>query len=137
MEGHQTVKLIFEIYNTIWFLHPPASLFSTHQQDSAETPEALHDSQYCLLGGWPIVFGSGSWLEAHLVARLALASLQRNLRGCGVTEQEVWDPAQLKLGQGKLSLLLVVTCDSLAADQGLGDGADSPVSQKLLPLNLC
>jgi len=35
-----------------------------------------------LLGGWPIVFGSGSWLEAHLVTRLAVASRQPNLRGC-------------------------------------------------------
>ena len=71
-----------------------------------------------LLGGWPIVFGSGSWLEAHLVARLALASRQPNLRGCGITEQEVWDLAQQELEQGNLRSPLVVICDSLAADQG-------------------
>lgn len=71
-----------------------------------------------LLGGWPIVFGSGSWLEAHLVARLALASRQPNLRGCGITEQEVWDLVQHELGQGNLRTPLVVICDSLAADQG-------------------
>ncbi len=73
-----------------------------------------------LLGGWPIVFGSGSWLEAHLVARLALASRQPNLRGCGITEQEVWDLVQqeLELEQGNRGAPLVVICDSLAADKG-------------------
>ena len=71
-----------------------------------------------LLGGWPIVFGSGSWLEAHLVARLALASRQPNLRGCGITEQEVWDLVQQELEQGNLRTPLVVICDSLAADHG-------------------
>ena len=71
-----------------------------------------------LLGGWPIVFGSGSWLEAHLVARLALASRQPNLRGCGITEQEVWDLVQQELEQGNLRAPLVVLCDSLAADHG-------------------
>ena len=71
-----------------------------------------------LLGAWPIVFGSGSWLEAHLVARLALASRQPNLRGCGITEQEVWDLVQQELEQGNRGVPLVVLCDSLAADQG-------------------
>lgn len=71
-----------------------------------------------LLGGWPIVFGSGSWLEAHLVARLGLASRQPNLRGCGITEQEVWDLVQAELDQGNRGAPLVVICDSLAADRG-------------------
>jgi DNA-binding NarL/FixJ family response regulator len=71
-----------------------------------------------LLGGWPIVFGSGSWLEAHLVARLAMASRQPNLRGCGITEQEVWDLVQQELERDNASAPLVVLCDSLAADQG-------------------
>lgn len=71
-----------------------------------------------LLGGWPIVFGSGSWLEAHLVARLALASRQPNLRGCGINEQEVWDLVQQELKQGNRGAPLVVLCDSIAPDQG-------------------
>jgi DNA-binding NarL/FixJ family response regulator len=71
-----------------------------------------------LLGGWSIVFGSSSWLEAHLVARLALASRQPNLRGCGITEQEVWDLVQQELEQDNLRTPLVVICDSLASDQG-------------------
>lgn len=53
-----------------------------------------------LLGGWPIVFGSGSWLEADLVARLAMASCQPNLRGCGINAQAVWDLVLQELEQG-------------------------------------
>jgi len=71
-----------------------------------------------LLGGWPIVFGSGSWLEAHLVTRLAVASRQPNLRGCGITEQEVWDLVGQELKEGNRGAPLVVLCDSLGADQG-------------------
>lgn len=71
-----------------------------------------------LLGTWPIVFGSGSWLEAHLVARLAVASRQPNLRGCGISAQEVWDLVQLELEEGSSGDPLVVLCDSISADQG-------------------
>ena len=73
-----------------------------------------------LLGGWPIVFGSGSWLEAHLVARLALAPRLPNLRGCGISEQEVWDLVQQELEEGSRGAPLVVLCDSLSNDQGRG-----------------
>jgi DNA-binding NarL/FixJ family response regulator len=71
-----------------------------------------------LLGTWPIVFGSGSWLEAHLAARLALASRQPNLRGCGISAQEVWDLVQRELLQGNTGAPLVVLCDSIDADHG-------------------
>lgn len=71
-----------------------------------------------LLASWPIVFGSGSWLEAHLVARLALASRQPNLRGCGITVQEVWDLVQQELKGGAGGPPLVVICDSISHDQG-------------------
>jgi hypothetical protein len=73
-----------------------------------------------LLGSWPIVFGSGSWLEAHLVARLALAPRLPNLRGCGISEQEVWDLVQQELEEGNRGAPLVVLCDSLTHDQGRG-----------------
>jgi len=73
-----------------------------------------------LLGSWPIVFGSGSWLEAHLVARLALAPRMPNLRGCGISEQEVWDLVQQELEEGSRGAPLVVLCDSLSNDQGRG-----------------
>ncbi|MFM7265755.1 MAG: response regulator transcription factor, partial [Cyanobium sp.] len=71
-----------------------------------------------LLGTWPIVFGSGSWVEAHLTTRLALASRQPNLRGCGINAQEVWDLVQRELQQGNAGAPLVVLCDSIDADQG-------------------
>lgn len=82
-----------------------------------------------LLGGWPIVFGSGSWLEAHLVTRLAVASRQPNLRGCGITEEEVWDLVEQELEEGNRGAPLVVLCDSLGADQG------SALTQRLRNLN--
>ncbi len=71
-----------------------------------------------LLGGWSIVFGSGSWLEAHLVARLGLASRQLILRGCGISEQEVWDLVQQERRRDRGQAALVVLCDSISGDQG-------------------
>lgn len=71
-----------------------------------------------LLGSWSIVFGSGSWLEAHLVARLGVASRQPNLRGCGINEQEVWDLVQQEPEHHQRGAPLVVLCDSISDDQG-------------------
>lgn len=69
-----------------------------------------------LLGGWPIVVGTGSWLEAHLVARLALLARVPNLCGSGINEQEVWDLVRQQDSDGREAL--VVLTDSIAADQG-------------------
>ena len=69
-----------------------------------------------LLGGWPIVAGTGSWLEAHLVARLALVARVPNLCGSGINEQEVWDLVRQQAAEGRE--MLVVLTDSIAADQG-------------------
>ena len=71
-----------------------------------------------LLGSWSIVFGSGSWLEAHLVTRLGVASRQPNLRGCGINEQEVWDLVQQERRRDSGQPPLVVLCDSISDDQG-------------------
>jgi DNA-binding NarL/FixJ family response regulator len=71
-----------------------------------------------LLGSWSIVFGSGSWLEAHLVTRLGVASRQPNLRGCGISEQEVWDLVQQERRRDRAQAGLVVLCDSISGDQG-------------------
>lgn len=71
-----------------------------------------------LLGSWSIVFGSGSWLEAHLVTRLGVASRQPNLRGCGINEQEVWDLVQQERRRDRAQAALVVLCDSISGDQG-------------------
>ena len=72
-----------------------------------------------LLGSWPIVSGTGSWLEAHLVARLALTARLPNLCGTGINEQEVWDLVQQQWeGDEKPREVLVMLTDSIAADQG-------------------
>jgi DNA-binding NarL/FixJ family response regulator len=70
-----------------------------------------------LVGHWPLVVGTGSWLEAHLMARMGAAARLPVLKGCGVTEQEVWDLVQQVLQQGD-GPPLVMLVDSLASDQG-------------------
>ncbi|MCX5969110.1 MAG: response regulator transcription factor [Cyanobacteria bacterium] len=70
-----------------------------------------------LLGGWSIVVGTGSLVEAHLVSRLGLATSVPNLRGCGITAREVKDLVQEVLAEeGRLPLVLLL--DSVASDQG-------------------
>lgn len=69
-----------------------------------------------LLGSWPIVAGTGSWLEAHLVARLALTARVPNFCGSGINEQEVWDLVHQQAAEG--GDVLVMLTDSIAADQG-------------------
>jgi len=69
-----------------------------------------------LLGNWPIVAGTGSWLEAHLVARLALVARVPNLCGSGINEQEVWDLVREQAAEGRETLVMLT--DSIAADQG-------------------
>lgn len=69
-----------------------------------------------LLAHWTIVGGTGSWLEAHLTARLGRAMGEPTLRGCGISEQEVLDLVQ---ACGEERPLLVILSDSIAADQGL------------------
>lgn len=68
-----------------------------------------------LLAHWLIVTGTGSWLEAHLTARLGRSMGLPNLRGCGISEQEVM---QLVQRCGEEMPLLVILSDSIAADQG-------------------
>jgi len=70
-----------------------------------------------LLGTWPIVVGTGSWVEAHLVARLANEAQLPNLRGCGVTSDEVLDLVQEVVDE-RNGLPLALLLDSVAPDQG-------------------
>jgi DNA-binding NarL/FixJ family response regulator len=70
-----------------------------------------------LVGRWPLVVGTGSWLEAHLVARMGAAARLPVLKGCGVTEREVWELVEQVL-QEEEGAPLVVLVDSLAKDQG-------------------
>ena len=62
---------------------------------------------------WPIVCGTGSLLEAHLVGRLGLAEALPGLVGCGTNEQEVWQLSTTLERQGG-----VILSDSIAADRG-------------------
>ena len=69
-----------------------------------------------LLARWAVIGGTGSWLEAHLTARLALSIGAPGLKGCGVDEQEVLDlVADRPLGEP----VLVILSDSIAPDLGL------------------
>jgi DNA-binding NarL/FixJ family response regulator len=67
-----------------------------------------------ILVQWPLVCGTGSLLEAHLVGRLGLAEALPGLVGCGTNEEEVWQLSQTLERQG-----LVILSDSIAADRGL------------------
>jgi DNA-binding NarL/FixJ family response regulator len=69
-----------------------------------------------LLARWAVIGGTGSWLEAHLTARLALSMGAPGLNGCGVDEQEVLHlVADRPLGEP----VLVILSDSIAPDLGL------------------
>lgn len=69
-----------------------------------------------LLARWAVIGGTGSWLEAHLMARLALAMGVPGLKGCGVDEPEVLDLVGARpLGEP----VLVILSDSIAPDLGL------------------
>jgi len=68
-----------------------------------------------LLSHFWLVVGTGSWLEAHLAARLGWARGLPNLLGCGINPQEVEDlTSQLPVEAPALLIL----SDSIAADQG-------------------
>ena len=68
-----------------------------------------------LLAHWTIVAGTGPWLDAHLLARLGRALGWPNLRGCGISEQEVLQLLEAEDGDRPLLLILI---DSIAADHG-------------------
>jgi len=63
---------------------------------------------------WPIVCGTGSLLEAHLVGRLALAGELPSLVGCAINEVEVWQLCQTLEQPG-----LVILSESVAVDRGM------------------
>ena len=67
-----------------------------------------------LLAPYSVVCGTGSWIEAHLVARLGYVQGIPNLHGCGVTPDEV-----LKLCKQASAPVLVFLTSSIAADHGI------------------
>ncbi|MCX5939246.1 MAG: LuxR C-terminal-related transcriptional regulator [Cyanobium sp. LacPavin_0920_WC12_MAG_62_9] len=67
-----------------------------------------------LLASYSVVCGTGSWIEAHLVARLGDVQGIPNLHGCGVTPDEV-----VKLCKQASASVLVFLTASIAADHGI------------------
>ena len=67
-----------------------------------------------LLAPYSVVCGTGSWIEAHLVARLGYVQGIPNLQGCGVTPDEV-----VKLCKQAPAPVLVFLSSSIAADHGI------------------
>jgi DNA-binding NarL/FixJ family response regulator len=66
-----------------------------------------------LLQQWPLVGASGSWLEAHLMARGTLGMGEQHVLGTCISDEEVFS---LVSSQSQRCLLLMV--DSIAADHG-------------------
>ncbi len=66
-----------------------------------------------LLQQWPIVGGSGSWLEAHFMARATFTMGQVHVIGTCITADEVFD-----LIRSRSDRCLLVLVDSIAADHG-------------------
>jgi len=66
-----------------------------------------------LLAPYSVVCGTGSWIEAHLVARLGHLQGIPNLQGCGTTVHEVLD-----LCRRAPEPVLVVLSGSIARDHG-------------------
>lgn len=66
-----------------------------------------------LLAPYSVVCGTGSWIEAHLVARLGHLQGIPNLQGCGITAYEVLD-----LCLRAPEPVLVVLSGSIAPDHG-------------------
>ena len=67
-----------------------------------------------LLAPYSVVCGTGSLIEAHLVARLGYVQGIPNLHGCGVTPDEV-----VKLCKQASAPVLVFLTSSIAADYGI------------------
>ena len=66
-----------------------------------------------LLEHWPLVGASGSWLEAHMMARSTLAMGDQRVLGTCIDADEVYD---LLKSQTRRCLLMMV--DSIAVDHG-------------------
>lgn len=81
-----------------------------HSEDFANRTAAIDT----LLEPFSLVGGTGSWIEAHLVARLGHLKGIPNLQGCGVTVDEVLDLCTRAPGP-----VLVVFSTSIASDNGL------------------
>jgi hypothetical protein len=71
---------------------------------------------------WTVVGASGSWLEAHLMARAALASGEDRMAGTCVTPAEVLD-----LIRSCKERCLLVVVDSIAGTHSEGGTPTTPI----------
>ena len=90
---------------------PQARLARFNPQDAGF--RARSEAVNAHLNQWTLVGASGSWLEAHLMTRAALASEDQRMVGRCVTPAEVLD----LIGSHAERCLLVMV-DSIAADHG-------------------
>jgi len=88
----------------------PAKRFAPENRGFRQRTEVVNS----IIERWPIVCGTGSLLEAHLVGRLALAGELPSLVGCAISEAEVWQLCQTLEQPG-----LVILSESVAVDRGL------------------
>jgi DNA-binding NarL/FixJ family response regulator len=86
------------------------SRFAVPSDDFAARTEAIDT----LLAPFSVVCGTGSWIEAHLVARLGHVQGIPNLLGCGITAAEV-----VELCQRAPNRVLVILTTSIAPDHGI------------------
>jgi DNA-binding NarL/FixJ family response regulator len=93
----------------------PAVSTSGHRDDvPIEDFAARTDRIDALLAPFSVVCGTGSWIEAHLVARLGHVQGIPNLQGCGITAAEV-----VELCRRTPAPVLVFLTSSIAADHGI------------------
>lgn len=93
---------------------PAAGFSSRHFGQLNDGFAARTQSINALLAPYSVVCGTGSWIEAHLVARLGHVKGIPNLLGCGITPDEV-----LKLCKQASVPVLVFLTSSIAADHGI------------------
>ena len=108
MEGRPQAELPGTLGNGVAM--GPAKRFAPENRGFRQRTQVVNS----IIERWPIVCGTGSFLEAHLVGRLALAGELPSLVGCGSNELEVWQLCQTLEQPG-----LVILSESVAADRGL------------------
>ena len=102
------------------FALPPARLARFDPLD--EGFRARTEAVNAYLRQWTVVGASGSWLEAHLMARAALASGEDRMAGTCVTPAEVLD-----LIRSCKERCLLVVVDSIAGTHSEGGTPTTPI----------
>ena len=93
---------------------PAVASIDAHVGVPSDDFAARSDSIDALLAPFSVVCGTGSWIEAHLVARLGHVEGIPNLQGCGITAAEV-----VELCRRAPVPVLVLLTSSIAPDHGI------------------